>query len=84
MFTVQMHRNDEVIGTVYCVNSSPVVNTADASDENEEHGMWCEYAYEYHQHGVVAHRGTVKHYRPNGAVALLKEICEDIEAKGGT
>ena len=44
---------------------------------------WCEVDYEYYRVGEKIIRGTVKHFRDNGAVALLKEICEDIETKGG-
>jgi len=85
MLTAMLQLDDEVIGTVYCVNAGPLAAPEETKkeDRNSEEGEWCEFAYEYHRECARTIRGTVKHYRPNGAIALMKEICEDIETKGG-
>ena len=40
---------------------------------------WNECDYEYYRPGESIIQGTVRHHPPNGAIALLKEICEDID-----
>ena len=73
MITAEIRVNCGLIGHIYCVNEV----------QTEPPGEWYAYSYEYYMPGEQVIKGTVKHYRPNGAIALLKEICEDIETKGG-
>jgi len=71
MITAEIRVNTQLIGHIYCVN-----------EVGDDDG-WCQYSYEYYCPGEGTIKGTVRHYRPNGAVALMKEICEDIETQGG-
>lgn len=71
MITAEIRINTQLIGNIYCVRKT-------ATDMD-----WCEYSYEYYKPGHGLIQGLVKHYQPNGAIALFKEICEDIETKGG-
>lgn len=71
MITAEIRVNTQLIGHVYCVN-----------EEGDPDG-WCDYSYEYYCPGEETIKGTVEHFRPNGAAALMKAIFEDIETKGG-
>lgn len=72
MLTVEMHVGTHYTGRISCTRKTSV-------DEPE----WNAYSYEYYVVGKEVIKGTVKHHTPNGAIGLLKEICEDIETKGG-
>lgn len=71
MITAEIRINGQFLGHVYCVNEE-----GDPDD-------WCDYSYEYYRPEQGLIKGEVRHFRPNGAAALLKEIFEDIETKGG-
>ena len=82
MLTAEIKINGVMIAHVYAVNKGLVPRTT----EKKAHpfcGEFCTYAYEYYRPEHTVIRGKVEHFRPNGAAALLKEICEDIEGKGG-
>ena len=83
MLMVGLHLNDDPIGTVYCVNAGPVSDLPGDTNKHADPDQLYAYSYEYHKPNSQIIRGTVRHYRLNGTVALLKEICEDIETKGG-
>ena len=76
MITAEIKVNGVMIAHVY------VVNQGAASLDPDVDGL-CEYHYEYYrpEHSVI--RGKAEHFRPNGAAALLKEVFEDVEGKGG-
>lgn len=76
MMTVEFHVGAHYTGRISCTREKPV----DVSAVSPE---WYVYSYEYYVVGKEIIKGTVKHHSPNGAIALLKEICEDIESKGG-
>lgn len=71
MITAELRVNCGFIGHIYCVNIG--------GDDDD----WCDYRYEYYTPDEKVISGRVKHFRPNGAIALMKEICEDIETQGG-
>jgi hypothetical protein len=85
MLTADIRINGALIGHIYCVNEK----TINPPGDDRFHPVpivtskWYEYSYEYYRPGEGIIKGAVQHYRPNGAAALLKEICEDIETKGG-
>lgn len=83
MITAELRINTQLMGHIYCVNEKDIPGPDGSRDWNTALKGWCEYSYEYYKPGENIIKGTVEHYRPNGAIALMKEICEDIEGKGG-
>lgn len=74
MITAELRVNGQFIGHIYARNEGGEVNG------------WCEYRYECYtlndDSGNSLVNGKVRHFRPNGAVALFKEICEDVGTRG--
>ena len=89
MLTVEIKvngQNDQIVGHIYCVKETQMPRPPGDDRFHPMPGItsqWYEYSYEYYKPGELIIKGSVQHYRPNGAVALMKEICEDIETKGG-
>lgn len=84
MITAEIRVSGRLIAHVYCVNEEPVPGPGNRWDARDTE--WYRYSYEYLSVGEGAKgviNGEVKHFRPNGAAALMKEIFEDVETKGG-
>ena len=45
--------------------------------------QWYRCTYEYYKPGDQIVKGAVEHYCPDGEIALLQKLCEDILKKGG-
>jgi hypothetical protein len=71
MITAEIRVNAQLVGHIYCVNTG-----------NHTNG-WHKYRYEYYRPDGGIIKGEIEHFRDNGAIALVKEICEDVETKGG-
>jgi len=71
MLTAEIKVDGNTIAHIYAVKDGDTV------------GELRDYVFEYYrpERGVI--KGKVRHHRPNGAVALLKEICENVEMQGG-
>lgn len=85
MITADIKENGIPFGHVYVVNQEQLSRPPDDTEGGfyPEPPPWYRYRYEYYrpEHDVI--RGTVVHFRPNGAAALLKTVFEDVETKGG-
>ncbi len=71
MLTAVITIDGKQAGTVVCKNIDGAYNDR------------AEYEYLYTGDAPPIIKGRVFHHKPNGAIALLKEVCEDIETKGG-
>lgn len=86
MITAEIRHDSKMIGHI---NAACVKQMPRPPGDDKFHPMpgvtsqWYEYTYEYYKPGEAIITGTVQHYHPNGAAALMKEIFEDIETKGG-
>jgi len=80
MLTVDIKENGRLIGHIVAVNQDVKGVT-----KAEWLAGWRAYEYEYTPYKTKGNRkvGQVAHCRTNGATALVKEICEDLEAKHG-
>ena len=76
MITAEIKVNGAMIAHVYAVNQGEASILPEVKD-------MCFYTYEYYRPEHTVIRGKVTHFRPNGAAALLKEIFEEVETKGG-
>jgi hypothetical protein len=78
MLQVEIKVNGRIIATVKAVNQDKKGLTPAEFDDG-----WRQYLYEYDYPNHTKCEGTVLHFRKNGHVALIKEICEDLEATHG-
>jgi len=78
MLTCDIKVNGRRIATISAVNQGKKGITL-----SEFELGWRKYLYKYDNYEPKQQlQGSVHHFRPSGAIALIKEICEDLETKG--